>query len=153
MVFQDLISAIWPKVPDAQESTVMFQWRQNVAIGLILGGCAMTLQMAWFLGGLAWLGISGFATAAEAQSTNQIVMAIREDQITNAIVAARTRQCVAIMEGNAFAMQDSFERVRAQLATYYKTTKKEFPKLPECAELLPSAPNAPVAGPIPRDGR
>lgn len=148
IIIDAILHAIWPK-KETNESDRLFQWRQTVSASIIAGGCVMIFYGSWAAGYLAYLGISGFVTEVQFKQAQEILVSIRVNQIENRIVMERKDQCVALMEGNSAAMNKSYFAVQEQLQMYFAATKREY-RLPECAELLPSTPSAPEAGPIPR---
>lgn len=113
-----------------------WQWRISMAIlGIYVVGA---LAAAASLGQV--FGVSGFASATAVAQTQEMLKAVRVDQVKNRIDQTRVRQCQAIMEGNRVAMQATYEQMQDYVNQHFSLAGFTY-RVPDCGELIPYASN------------
>lgn len=131
-------------VKGATEEQAIYEWRQRVAVSIVVLGGVMFLYIVATLGYLSFggQGISGFALASDVRILFEQGQMNAARGIESDIKSDRTLQCNAIMEGNGYSMDFAYRHLQVDLDAAI-VNGKASPRIPECRELIPEAPMAP----------
>lgn len=93
------------------------------------------IHIAWACGYLSFLGLGGFANAADLRLSQQTIVSIQSSQLTREIRDDQTKLCQAEQARNGLAL-GSWQNLLSQAQDqYFKITGRSAPAM-TCDELL-----------------
>jgi len=134
---RDAASELVP--PSFRPKNAWERWALAIAVAVVVEGCVMTWHVAQACGFLTWMGLGGFAMAADVSQQQATLTQIQVSQVMREVRDAKTKVCVAQQQKNQLALDSWSRQLSADEGTYYSLTHS-WPAVMTCDELLISPP-------------
>lgn len=99
-----------------------------------------TIHIAWACGYFTWIGLPGFAMAAEVNQQQLTLNSIQITQITRDIRDEKRQLCLAQRARNESALTSWSLALQASKGQYHAMTQ-QWPDVMSCDELLVNSPS------------
>jgi hypothetical protein len=113
------------------------RFRYDLTVSCVLLGVTLMsgIHIAWACGYLSFIGLTGFANAADLKLSQQAIVSIQSSQLLRDIREDQTKLCQAEQARNGLAL-GSWQNLLAQAQDqYYRITGRTAPTM-TCDELL-----------------
>lgn len=126
--------------PGARPRNNQQRWQWSVTIGMGVVAVVSGAHIAQACGFLAWLGLGGFAMAADVSQQQVTLVQIQLGQINRDIRDAKRQVCVAQNQKNQAALDSWSRQLQSSRGVYFSITRS-WPDVQSCEELLVAGSN------------
>ena len=113
------------------------RYRYDLTVSCVLLGVTMAsaIHIAWACGYLGFIGLTGFANAADLKTQQQAIVSIQSSTIMRDIREDQTKLCQAEEARNGLALQSWQNLLTQAQDQYFRITGRAAPNM-TCDELL-----------------